>query len=204
MKQLFLLCALGCLLAGCPARHQHQHIAVTRQVRMSLFPPSMLQERRAASQILTTNFRGKAMKMYMQVEVDESRMAIVGLTPIGVRLYSLLWDGKKVSYKPQPFFRAPIQPVYVLADFQLTFMPLATLQSALQPKGLSVSETTHKGKLERHFRSQNKLVIRIRYEHPSRWRGSIAFTHVERGYTLTIQTTQSQVLPTPGQTPGKQ
>lgn len=203
--RLWVLCGMLSLLWGCPHHHRpaSRGVTIASGVTIPLLPASALGRSLAASQRFTSHFRGKQQTLYFQVEVEPRRIAMVGLTPVGVRLFVLQYQGGKVLYQPQPFFKAPLQPRHILADFQLVYWPLATLQAALGPQGIRIRERQTGQGRERIIQKQTGRLTRqpppiivIQYQHASHpWRGKVSFQHKERGYRFTIETRQVQALP---------
>lgn len=188
---------LGFLLFGflCVSCRTTQGVPIVRGVRMPLLAPQLLGRKLSATQRFSSIFRGKRRTFYVQLEVDASRVVMVGLTPIGAKLFELSYTKGKLQYVPQPFFRAKFQPAHILADFQLTFWPLAVLKRTLGAMGLEVKEVQAKGQKLRLFLRKGRPVIRIRYEDPQdAWKKRLYFNHLERRYQFVIETAQVRPL----------
>lgn len=193
-RLLLILCA-SLWLAGCPLSQKQVHI--TRQVSMALLPPVTLGKAISASQVFRSTLRRKKVVFYVQLEVEATRVVMVGLTPIGARLFTIMYQRGRVEYQPAPFFKAPLQPKHILADFQLTFWPLTRVKEQLSKGHLEVKEEAkHKRRIRRYTYKNGREVIRITYTNPDDlWKGQVHFHHLERGYTFSVKTVQVQALP---------
>lgn len=194
VQTLFLVCTLF-FFTHCRPLHSLRSVSITRSTHMHLLAPHRLGYTLQASQIFRFYHAGKKRTMYVQLEVDTQRIVLVGLTPVGAKLFVLSFSEKgRLLYQPQPFFKVPIQPAHVLADFQLTYWPVQELRKALHKKGMNVLETTTSTSKTRVFTKSGKECIRIQYTHPTQpWKSSVRFKHQERNYRYTIKTMQARI-----------
>lgn len=93
-------------------------------------------------QMVTGSFQGQSRSMRVRVEISPERLSMIGLNHVGVPLFTLTHDGAHLDATMTGDNRLPVgdglpvDPRYVLADFQLAFWPVEALRPALAPRGL--------------------------------------------------------------------
>jgi hypothetical protein len=110
-------------------------------------------------------------------------MTVVGLNAVGVRLFTLRHDGGQVQVEKSAGVPAAFEPEHMLADLQLVFWPLATLQSRLQQDGWQVTEPVPGA---RRLRRGDRLVAEVHYATEDPWAGRSWLVNFEYGYSLQI------------------
>ncbi len=73
-----------------------------------------------------------------------------------------------------------------MADFLVTYWGKSKLDEQLVGAGYEVVEGTNR----RTISMAGEPIIVIEYESPSRWEGAVKYTHIQRGYTLDIETVE--------------
>jgi hypothetical protein len=171
-----LLVAL-CLGAGCQSRS----VWLANGVRYALQPPSALNTELTAVQKVSASYRDQQFRFLTQVEITPTQFILAGLGEGGLRAFLLRDDGVTLDYQQHPLFKAPIRPAYLVADFQAIYWPSAALITGL--RGGELVESPGQREIRRH----GQPVIRIRYEGPNPWNNTVIYTHLHRGYTLTLR-----------------
>jgi phospho-N-acetylmuramoyl-pentapeptide-transferase len=162
----------GTLLLGCVAPMAGVHVA--HESPLTLQPPSSLAPR-IVYQEITAQFGERVERFTVRLEIDRARLLVIGLSPFGTRLFSLLWDGNSVLVDTATGVALPDDPRYILADIQI-----ALGEPPPRIPGLRLVEEA--GVRRQYLRSELP-VIEVRYAE-----GKVEFHHHERRYTWTART----------------
>lgn len=157
---------------------------------LPILPPSSLAAERSAEQVLHAAYSEREATLHCILEVSPERLRVIGLTALGQRVFTLEQDAQGVHVERSPFAPGELQPHHILADIQLAYWPLATLQSALPP---DTRLTEPRSGLRRLFRDR-RLVAEVHYASDDPWNGRLWLVNLERGYSLDIT---SHALPSP-------
>lgn len=133
-------------------------------------------------------YKGDNQSIILQMEADTNRLAMVGLAPVGKKIFQIDLIGGRSNYTVAPFSRLLLAPPLLLFDVQLIFWPLPIVQNRLGEVGVTVSEKVDDGKTERVLHAGDQLLGRIEYNGKNPWSGRIVYHNLDRGYTLAIET----------------
>lgn len=185
------LAAAGCaaVLAGCahapPAAAPTASTAgVPAAPDVVLASPTALPPR-SATQVIRAIYGTRAMTLRTAIELDATKLKVVGVTATGQRLFTVGWDGKSESADWSAFVPEGVAARRVLSDVQLALWPLSAVQSAFEPAGLEVTEPFAG---VRRLRRGDRLVAEVHYTTPDPWNGRLWFVNFEFDYSLTIDT----------------
>jgi hypothetical protein len=167
--------AAGLLLGGCAEK---QGAPARLGLRLA---PAALGQPISVQQHLTVQRGGKTNDLDVALEVDASRVNLVGLA-FGQRVLSLQFDGKEITEWRHPMLPAQVRAADVLEDLQLTLWPAADIARAL-PSGWTVEDQG----LRRTLRLDGKVVTTIDYSGTPRWQGTAVLDNVRYQYKLTIE-----------------
>jgi len=147
-----------------------------------LAPPDAVGQR-AVSQVVRGAFGAREITLSCVVSVQDGVMSVVGLNAMGVRLFKLSYDGQAMH--SEKGFGTPdaITPDRLLADLQLVFWPMASLQETLRRAGYEVSEPAAG---TRRLRRGDRLVAEVHFSDADAWSGRAWLVNLEFGYTLQI------------------
>lgn len=167
------------LLCGCatvaPAPDAARHA-------LPVLPPASLGAERAAEQVLHAAYGGREATLHCIVEIAPERLRVIGVTALGQRVFRLEQDAQGLRVERSPFAPGELQPQDILADIQLAYWPLPTLQS-VAPAGVRLTEP--RPGLRRLSRGA-RLVAEVHYAADDPWNGRLWLVNVERGYSLDI------------------
>src|SRR5688500_889390 len=121
MRVIAILLALT--LTGCVS---HQTSAPAESAR-PLVAPSTLGAERTVTQIVRGAFGPRDMTMNCVVTVKNGTMTVVGLSAMGLRVFTIRYDGATTSVDNTLPVPAQLTPERLLADLQLVYWPLQTL-----------------------------------------------------------------------------
>jgi len=164
-------------------------LKIARDVEFSLLPPESFGQSLSLLQSLEINYKGESRQLLAQLEINPNKITLVGLSPLGNRLFTVLWTGESLSEEYLAEWPFPFSPKHILADVQL-----ALWLKIPQQDGFKIREI-QSPQLRREILRNEEIVMRISYETRPFWQGEILIQHLERGYQLSIQTLQSNQLP---------
>ena len=174
------LALIAILLTGCMSQPQRP---ASPEIARPLLAPSTLGSERIVNQIVRGAFGEREMTINCVVTVKDGVMSIVGLSAMGVRLFTMKYDGQSTSMDNTLPIPAQLTPERLLADFQLVFWPLEALKKPLAASGWQVTEATLG---TRRLRRDTRLVAEVHYASADPWTGRSWLVNIEHGYTLSI------------------
>ena len=164
-------------------------LKIARDVNFSLLSPESFGQSLSLLQSLEINYRGETRQLLAQLEISSNNITLVGLSPLGNRLFTVLWTGESLSEEYLAEWPFPFSPKHILVDVQL-----ALWLKIPQQDGFKIREFKSP-QMKREILRNEEIVMRISYETRPFWQGKILIQHLERDYQLSIQTLQSNQLP---------
>ena len=194
---LFFLILWGMVACTQDVAPPVKQVNIAHNVKFSLLPPESFKQSLSVLQSLEVQYEKKTRHKLAQLEITPNKMTFVSLTPMGNRLFTMLWTGQNFSDEyllknikdEWPF---PFEPKLILADVQLALWPNIPTQN-----GIKIRETALPNMSREILRSDLKEypIMRITYETRPFWQGLIVIEHLERNYQLSIETLQINRLP---------
>ena len=175
------------LLLGCAARSAKPRASLGPGICAPLAAPETGGTSTVARQHFEYEKQGKLFRFQAVAELEADRTALVGLTPVGSRAFSVVFQNGALAFEKLPFYPMPLRPRALLAYYQLMFWPLASLEAHLEGEGIRVVETMDPVHQRRFFHRDREL-IRIRYEHHDPWRGKAECWQLMQDFRLTVDT----------------
>ena|SRR5712672_2214151 len=151
-----------------------------------LIAPATLQGDHTASQIVHGAFGSRELTMSCVVTVHGEMLTVIGLTALGVRVFTVHYDGKQILVDRELSAPSQLPPERLLSDIQLVYWPLHTLQPVLQRAGWEITEPFSG---TRRLRHGDTLVAEIHYDGADPWQGRSWLVNLQHSYTLGIQST---------------
>lgn len=148
-----------------------------------LVTPASLGSERAVSQVVRGAFGSRELTFNGVVTVQAGTVTLVGLNSFGVRLFTLRYDGTAVQSETAPAMPGPFMPERLLADMQLVFWPLASLEIPMSEAGFQLSEPSPG---IRRLRRGGQLIAEAHYGSEDPWNGRSWLVNFEHGYSLQI------------------
>jgi len=148
-----------------------------------LVAPASLGGERVVNQVVRGAFGARELTFNCVVTVKDGAMTLVGMNSLGVRLFTIRYDGKAVQSETSPALQGPFMPERLLADMQLVFWPLATLEKPMREAGWQLSEPTPG---IRRLRHGEQMIAEAHYGSEDPWNGRSWFVNFEYGYSLQI------------------
>jgi hypothetical protein len=135
------------------------------------------------NQVVRAAFGARELTFNCVVTVKDGTMTLVGLNSLGMRLFTIHYDGKDVSSEATPAAPGVFVPERLIADLQLVFWPLASLEGPMRAAGWQVSEPSPG---TRRLRHGEQLVVEAHYGSEDAWSGRSWLVNFEFGYSLQI------------------
>jgi len=177
MRRLALV-ALLCL-GGCAATPPARPALVSRP----LLAPATLGQERTVSQVVRAALGARELTFNCVVTVKQGAMSVIGLNAVGLRLFSVRYDGATVQADKSPGAPTEFDPAHLVADLQLVYWPIETLQPALTQSGWQLSEPVPG---TRRLRRGERLVAEVHYATLDAWTGRSWLVNFEHGYSLQV------------------
>jgi hypothetical protein len=193
---LFFLIILG--LVGCSHLKplQTQSVEIAQGVSLQLMSPATLGISQAITQSVTIKHANEEHNLLAQIEIDSDSHSLifVGMTPLGNRLFSIEYRANRWHYEVDPMLQDRIKLEYLLADFQLSYWFPELLQQRLSG-GILQLEAANRRAIYRDRDRDGKKLIDIRYDDKSApWKGRLELRHLERHYSVFVETLSVEKL----------
>ncbi|MGE0115891.1 MAG: DUF3261 domain-containing protein [Steroidobacteraceae bacterium] len=179
VKSLPLALLLG-VLAGCVSAPRTPPVS---ESGWPLLSPASLGQTRQITQILRGDYGDASFKLRSVVTVDAQQLTVIGLTSMGLRAFTVKYDGQNLSEERAPQVPEALQARQLLNDLQLAFWPLPALQQAWQAAGGEVSEP-YAG--TRRLQRAGNLLAEVHYADDP-WNGRVWLRHFDHPYSLYIE-----------------
>ena len=166
-------------LTACASSPQPHPVQTSRP----LVSPVALGVERAANQVVRGAIGDREMTLNCVITVKDGAMTVVGLNAMGVRLFTVRYDGTQIEADHSVSTPAELTPERLIADLQLVFWPLASLQQPLQAAGWTVSQPVPG---IRRLRRGDRLIAEAHYRDQDPWAGRAWLANFEYGYSLQI------------------
>jgi hypothetical protein len=150
-----------------------------------LLAPATLGAAEQVKQLLRVAVGDKAFNVQCVVTVRGGRISIIGVTPLGLRAFSVDYDGSTVNETRAPQMPEFITGARLLNDIQFAFWPLAELTGALQGTGWTVGEPFPG---TRRLLRDGRLYAEVHYADTQPWSGRIWLSNFQDRYSLSIVT----------------
>jgi len=174
--------AMALTVVGCATSPPPSERGATDNFWPALSPAS-LGASITASQVLRVAFGEREATLNCAVAVQPELLTIVGVTALGMRAFTVKFDGSQVSAESQPGVPEMLPPQRLLNDVQLTYWPLRALQLQLARTEWEVTEPAPG---TRRLKRAGRLIAEVHYAGSDPWSGRVWLSNLEFGYTLSI------------------
>lgn len=190
IRALFLGIVVAAGLAGCAHRPPSGPIdfatiplpaEVERLLGLSL-PPASFGGTAAFDQIISGRVEGQEASLRVRVEIQPDKLAIAGLNPFGLPLFTLTQTDAGLEVSGERML--PFDPRFALVDFSLAFWPGEQLAPALAARGLRL-ET--EGDMRRVFGPDGRLLVSITEMPGGPGERQFSIRHTEPAYELRVR-----------------
>ena len=150
-------------------------------------PPESLGRSLSLSQLASGQYGGEIYKIRYELDVTPERLAIVGLSPIGVTLFTIVHEKGELVVEMLAGNEVKFDPRYTLFDVYLTYWPTEVLRAALSRIRMRLEEAAD-GSFRRVRESNGEIIAEITYSSKHRKRDEIVIRHYNFPYQLHIET----------------
>lgn len=189
LKALFFFIICTSMFACSTKFELIEPVEIAEGLKIPLLAPHTFNQNLAMTQIVELSFLEQKYELIFQVEISHEQIVLVGITPTGTRVFTLIYDGNSIELEGISSVIEKIKPAHLLADLQLSYWPKAALQSSFTPLNIELVETNN----ARHFKSKNGNIIEIHYSSTPKFSGSLDFINQVRNYKIHIKTLEYQV-----------
>jgi hypothetical protein len=144
--------------------------------------PASLGADRVVNQVVRGAFGARELTFNCVVTVKDGAMTLVGLSSVGMRLFTIRYDGHDVQSEMTPAMQG-LQAERLVADMQLVFWPLSSLEKPMREAGWQLSEPASG---IRRLRHGDQLIAEAHYGSEDPWSGRSWLVNFEFGYSLQI------------------
>lgn len=157
-----------------------------------LATPASLGNSLEVAQILRGAFGAREITLQCAVNATSTQLHVVGLTSLGLRVFTIKYDGEHLEAEHAPQVPEFFKPEQLVNDLQLVLWPLSALQQTFAGTQWQVSEP-HVG--TRRLRRAGELIAEVHYADPNPWSGRAWIVHFDVPYTIGIESRLAQAAP---------
>jgi hypothetical protein len=139
------------------------------------------------SQVVTSEYNGESRSLRVEVDVSAKRLVMVGLTHMGVPLFTLELDSQGLSATTLNAEVLPFDPRHILSDFQLAHWPREVLARDLARRGYQL-RGDDEGTARSVYGAKGELLATVEYPPPGDSEGDLVIQHHDLPYRLLIHT----------------
>ncbi|SHF36220.1 Protein of unknown function [Microbulbifer donghaiensis] len=167
------------LLAGCSTQPQSQP-------QLRPLAPLLDGEPRQLTQHIVVQYRGEQRDLIGASLLAPEQLQVSLLTPQGVSLLDIHYDGREVTAQQHLGRSRQIPPRALLADMQLVYWPLEMLQRSL-PAPWQLRESRAENTRLRQLFLRGTLYTEVRYSTVDIWRADVQLEQKVLDYGLSIR-----------------
>jgi len=186
----FTIVMLFVLASACsPARDFNA--STEGQMALADLSPASLGHELRLSQSVRGELAADGHTIRFELEVTTERLALVGLTTLGIPLFELVQDKDGITvHDLMATDNVEIfKPQYLLGDFKMAYWPLETINLTLGPMRMRAVEQVVNGKLVRLLLDNNgQSVLKITYPVGGLDIGELVVRRYDLPYRLRIRT----------------
>lgn len=184
MKPLCLLAGLLALLGCAAAPPAQDPVEVSPGILFTLPSPANLGRSVEVAQLVTAVYPGGSLVFEARVAVTPERLMLTGTDTLGLRLLTIVWDGRAVRVAERaPWLPPHVRTENILADVLMMAAPISLVQRNL----LGATVVTDSGVSE--ICTTDGPMIRISRDNDG-WSGHARIENLSRNYSLDIQSVE--------------
>jgi hypothetical protein len=176
-------------LAGCLSQPSTRAVIDSAEAHVALLAPRLVGDH-SATQVVHGTFGSRDMSINCVVTIQNNQLTLVGLTALGVRAFTLKFDGQNLLVENSLPVPPQLTPERLLADVQLVFWPLDALREVYQQAGLELSQPFAG---TRRVRRNDRVISEVHYSSVAAsnsavtpWISRSWLVNLQHDYTLSI------------------
>jgi uncharacterized protein DUF3261 len=202
MQKIILILVVTLMLFGCTATRvatSHKHsVALGSDLNFDLLQPASFGQSLSLTQVAEISAEQGQHELVFVLQIQANEMTVIGLLPNGTRVFTILYDGVQIKSEGYNELIEKLDPKFLIADIQISLWPLQTLkeqwlsrQPCYQDGNCFMTEKVHSdnGTKERVISAAEKILVSVQSSQSETNRKVIVFNHLERGYLITLEST---------------
>ncbi len=187
---LSLLMIFSCSVQPTKTLSDSSNILINENLNFSLLPAFSIEKKLSLTQTVQIQYASKQYDFISLIEISNHSFKLVGLTSTGIKLFSIESNNDTYRFESSPFIGDDLNLAYLLADLQLAYWPADQLNLQLQKNNARIKIK----KQQRLVIHNDSPVINIQFSNNQRWNKNIVFKHLQRNYSVTINTLAMEYL----------
>lgn len=185
-----ILLASSCSVQPAKTSPANAEILINRDLHFLLLPAFAVDRPLSLTQSVKIQYEDKQYDFIARMEIADQSFKMVGITSVGIKLFSIDSADNYYEFETTSLIGKELNLTYLLADLQLAYWPVNMLNLQLQ-KDNAFIEINPKQRL---ISKNNKVIIDIQYSNSNHWNKNITFKHLQRNYSVIINTLEMEYL----------
>ncbi|PCJ71635.1 MAG: hypothetical protein COA62_03385 [Rhodobiaceae bacterium] len=187
-----LSCFVLVAICACAPARNFDSAALSRQALVELSPQS-LRSNLALSQSVKGELLGEGRSVRFELDIENDRLVLVGLTHTGVPLFTVTQTGDNHVFTSTIPQNIAFAPEFLLADIKFVYWPIETLNLAIGALQSRVVESSVNGHRHRALKDEfGQTVVDVSYPKTGLASGTLVVRHYDIPYILRIKTLPAQ------------
>ncbi len=187
---LSLLITFSCSVQPVKTSNTNVDVLINENLHFSLLPAFAIKKPLSLTQTVNIQYASKQYDFITRMEVANHSFKLVGLTSTGIKLFSIESTDATYRFESSPFIGEDLNLAYLLADLQLAYWPADQLNRQLQKNHARINIQNQ----QRLVLHNNNSIISIQFSNNQHWNKNIVFKHLQRNYSVTINTLEMEYL----------
>jgi len=187
-----LSCFVLVAVSACAPARNFDSAALCRQALVELSPQS-LRSNLALSQSVNGEFLGERRSVRFELDIENDRLVLIGLTHSGVPLFTVMQTGDSHVFSSTIPQNTAFAPEFLLADIKFAYWPIETLNLAIGALRSRVMENSVDGRRHRVLKDEfGQMIAEVSYPKNGLASGTLVVRHYDIPYILRIETLPTQ------------
>ncbi|NNC24337.1 DUF3261 domain-containing protein [Salinisphaera sp. USBA-960] len=143
--------------------------------------PGSAEHTGTSRQVVSFKRGNRTHRLQIVMQLSSSRLRLIGLSPLGQRLFTLASDASGVTLDAPSTKLAKLDPRRIVSDLELAYWPLSAIRSAL-PSARRIEQNNH----ARLVWQDHELVWLAIHDGNDRWQSPVKIYNRVLDYTLHV------------------
>ena len=184
------LIASSCSIQPAKTSLANAEILISKNLHFLLLPAFAVERSLSLTQAVKIQYEDKQYDFIARMEIADQSFKMVGLTSVGIKLFSINSTDNYYEFETTSLIGKELNLTYLLADLQLAYWPVNLLSLQLQKHNAFIEIKP----MQRLIVKNNKAIIDIQYSNSNHWNKNITFKHLQRNYSVIINTLEMEYL----------